>query len=62
MRRSFSILILSLLLLTASGCAGYKERKAPCGPKETAAIPFSSAYAATTPCGPLIRQNGVSVF
>ncbi len=62
MRRSLSILMLSLLLLTASGCAGHKELKAPCGPEETAEIPSSSAYAASTPCGPLIRQNGVSVF
>ncbi|OLP55793.1 hypothetical protein BJF92_09175 [Rhizobium rhizosphaerae] len=62
MRRFLSIILLSLLLLTASGCAGHKELKAPCASEEAARVSFSSAYAAPTPCGPLIRQNGVSVF
>ncbi|MDR6100494.1 hypothetical protein QE369_000672 [Agrobacterium larrymoorei] len=62
MWRTLFIVLLSVLLLTASGCAGHKELKAPCGADETAFVPSSSAYAASTPCGPLIRQSGVSVF
>jgi len=62
MLRPTLILTLGALIAAASGCAGHKELKSPC-PAETSMSLFSSAaVAAGLDCGPLIRQDGVSVF
>ncbi|WP_349963400.1 hypothetical protein [Rhizobium sp. ZPR3] len=44
------------------GCAGHKELKAPCS--AAAGSIFSSSAFATdlTACGPMVRQNGVTVL
>ena len=66
MLRSLLVLTLGGFLATASGCAGHKELKAPCPDDKSARLFSSVAYAAnpvaTSDCGPLIRQDGVSVF
>ncbi|WP_037155802.1 hypothetical protein [Rhizobium freirei] len=62
MRRPTLVLVLGALLAAASGCAGHKELKAPCSAQNTASFFSSAAYAAETHCGPLIRQNGVTMF
>lgn len=65
--RTVGIAGLATLIAALSGCAGHKELTAPCANKDVAQAAtntlFSSvAYAAGAPCGPLVRQAGVSVF
>lgn len=62
MLQSTFILALGALLATVSGCAGHKELKAPCSAENNASFFSSVAFAAETDCGPLIRQDGVTMF
>ena len=62
MLRSTLVLALGTLLVVISGCAGHKELKAPCAAQNNASFFSSVAFAAETACGPLIRQDGVSMF
>lgn len=62
MLRSILVFALGALLVTVSGCAGHKELKAPCSAQNHPGLFASIAFAAETDCGPLIRQNGVSIF
>lgn len=66
MIRPFLVLTLGGFLASASGCAGHKELKAPCANDKSTSLFSTVAYAASpvaaSDCGPLIRQNGVSVF
>jgi hypothetical protein len=62
MLRSTFVLALGALLATVSGCAGHNELKAPCSARDNTSFFSSAAYAAETDCGPLVRQNGVTIF
>lgn len=62
MLRPTLILILGALIAALSGCAGHKELKAPCRAESRMSIFSSAAIAADLGCGPLVRQDGVSVF
>jgi hypothetical protein len=62
MLRSIFVLALGTLLVAVSGCAGHKELKAPCAAEKSASLFSSAAFATEAACGPLIRQDGVSMF
>lgn len=62
MLRSTLALALGALLATVSGCAGHKELKAPCSAQMRPSFFSSAAYATETDCGPLIRQDSVTLF
>ncbi|UWU26031.1 hypothetical protein N2601_32405 (plasmid) [Rhizobium sp. CB3060] len=62
MLRCTIVLALGALLASVSGCAGHKELKAPCSAQLSPSFFSSAAYAAETDCGPLIRQDGVTMF
>ena len=62
MFRTTLVLALGAFLAAASGCAGHKELKAPCAADKSASFFSSVAFATGADCGPLIRQDGVSVF
>jgi hypothetical protein len=62
MLRSTFVLALGALLATVSGCAGHKELKAPCSAENNAGFFSSVAYATDADCGPMIRQDGVTIF
>ena len=62
MLRSTLALALGALLATVSGCAGHKELKAPCSADTHASFFSSAAYATEADCGPLIRQDSVTLF
>jgi hypothetical protein len=62
MFRSTFVIALGALLATVSGCAGHKELKAPCSAQNNATLFSSAAFATEADCGPLIRQDGVSMF
>ena len=65
MLKALSIISAALALTVFSGCAGHTDLTAPCTEHDSAvAIPlFSSpAFASDASCGPMVRQNGVSVF
>ncbi len=62
MLRSILVLTLGTLLAAASGCAGHKELKAPCAAEKSAGFFSSVAFATEAGCGPLIHQDGISIF
>jgi hypothetical protein len=62
MHRSVLALALGALLATISGCAGHRELKAPCSAENSPSLFSSAAFAAEIDCGPLVRQDGVSMF
>lgn len=62
MLRATFVLALSAILATISGCAGHKELKAPCSAQNNTGFFSSAAYAADTDCGPLVLQDGVTMF
>jgi hypothetical protein len=65
MLKVLTILSAALALTVFSGCAGHKDLTAPCSEHDSAiAIPLFSAiaFASDTSCGPMVRQNDVSVF
>jgi hypothetical protein len=63
--KALSIISAALALTVFSGCAGHKDLTAPCAEHDsTVEIPLFSAiaFASDISCGPMVRQNGVSVF
>lgn len=63
MLKTLTILSTALALTVFSGCAGHKDLTAPCAEHDSAIPLFSAiAFASDTSCGPMVRQNGVSVF
>ncbi|OEC93603.1 hypothetical protein [Rhizobium sp. YK2] len=65
MKRGLRVVIFGMGLAAFAalpGCAGHKELKAPCS--ASAGSIFSSSAFATdlTACGPMVRQNSVTVF
>lgn len=62
MLRATFVVALSAILATISGCAGHRELKAPCSAENSPSLFSSAAFAAETDCGPLVRQDGVSMF
>lgn len=66
MRSVLKILFLALVATTFAallGCAGHKELRAPCS-AAIRSVFSSQAYAAgiNDSCGPMIRQQSVTIF
>lgn len=61
--RSLTLVSIAVVLAALSGCAGHRELKAPCAAGLRNAF-SSAAYAAGTasPCGPLVRQQSVTLL
>lgn len=62
--RHISIIAVAIAIAALSACAGHKELKAPCANDgATVSALFSSiAFASDVSCGPMVRQDGVTVL
>ncbi|NTA59805.1 hypothetical protein G6L32_14275 [Agrobacterium tumefaciens] len=64
MRKIITILAAAVAATALSACAGHRELKAPCADDQgiVSSLLSSPAFASDVNCGPLVRQDGVSVL